>query len=104
MRRTRPGTRTRMEHPRRPGGSGDDLAPPDPDATAAGAFAPPPGSGRSVLVFLSAVVVVTCGVAGALLLLTEVPAGYGLLLLAVALIAGVVLGAAVRRGRRRAAR
>ncbi|WP_346621089.1 hypothetical protein [Blastococcus montanus] len=89
-----------MEDSRRPSGIGDRTPRPAPDTTAAAAFAPPPGSGRSVLTFVSALVLVVCGVAGVLSFFTEIPAGYGVLLLAVAAAAAVVLTVLLRRAPR----
>ncbi|MDK3258567.1 hypothetical protein [Blastococcus capsensis] len=86
-----------MEDPRRPPVGN---APPGADATAAGAFAPPPGSGRSVTAFVAALVAVVCGVAGVLLFFTGLPAWYGVLVLAVASVAAVVWVGALRRSRR----
>ncbi|MGY1915068.1 hypothetical protein [Blastococcus sp. SYSU DS0973] len=78
----------------------DEQARPPADATAAGAFAPPPGGGRSVLTFLAATVLLVCGVTGVLSFFTELPASYRVLLLAAAALAAAVLVVNLRRGRR----
>ncbi|MGY2083309.1 hypothetical protein [Blastococcus sp. SYSU DS0539] len=73
---------------------------PPADATAAGAFAPPPGGGRSVLTFLAATVLLVCGVTGVLSFFTDLPWGYRVLLLGAAALAAVALVLNLRRGRR----
>ena len=85
-----------MDDPRRTPGAGtpDDR----PDATTADAFAPPPGARRGVATFVAALVLVVCAVAGVLSFFTEIAVGYGLLLLAVALVAAAAL-VGLRRSR-----
>ncbi|RZU33988.1 hypothetical protein [Blastococcus saxobsidens] len=85
-----------MDDPRRTPGVGDRDR--RPDATTADAFAPPPGTRRTVLTFVAALVFVVCGVAGVLSFFTEFPVGYRVLILAVALGAGAAL-VALRRMR-----
>ncbi|MGY2066935.1 hypothetical protein [Blastococcus sp. SYSU DS0619] len=81
-----------------PDGRDEQVRPPA-DATVAGAFAPPPGGGRSVLTFLAATVLLTCGVTGVLSFATELAWGYRVLLLAVAALAAVGLVVNLRRAR-----
>ena len=86
-----------MVDPRPLAGDGKRNAPPGPDATAAGAFAPPRGSGRSVATFVAALVLLVCGEAGVLSSFTDIPVGYRVLLLAAAVPAAVALAQEERR-------
>ena len=87
-----------MDDPRRTQGAGDH-PPPGRDTTAAGAFAPPPGSGRSVATFTAALVLVVCGVTGVLSFFTEIPVVHRILLLGAAVLAAVAVVLLRRRPR-----
>ena len=85
-----------MEDPRRPPDGRADAEPP-PDTTTAAAFAPPPGSARSIRLFLATVVLVICLVTGSLIFFTDLWPGYGVALLAGAVLAGAAVVMDVRR-------
>ncbi len=87
-----------MEEPIRSRAAHEEQVSPAPDTTTAAAFAPPPRSAATLVLFVAILALVTCGVAGVLLLFTAAPVGYSVLLLLLAVIAGVV-AVNVRRGR-----
>jgi hypothetical protein len=90
-----------MDDSRRSPHADDEHTSPGPEATAAGAVAPPPRSARTLRLFLDVLVLVPCGVAGVLLPFTAVPVGYAVLLLVATVLAAVDLGTALRRNARR---